>query len=164
MFCNQCRTELQADYNLCPKCGTPVGRLAQPAAVAGQGRLQRHLRTLGILWIAVGALFLIPSAVLMTLGSVSHIAIPGTEEIGRMVGPSLLSFIGTLFLLVGGAQICVGWGLMRRQSWARVAALILGIISLFHPPFGTALGIYTLWVLLAHNAGTEYQQLARAGS
>lgn len=164
MFCNQCRTELQPDYNLCPKCGTPIGRLAQPLAVPGQGRLERHLRTLGILWIVVGALFLIPSAVLLTMGSVAHVAIPGMEGMGRMLGPPLLSLIGTVFLLLAGAQICVGWGLMQHQPWARIAAVILGILSLFHPPIGTALGIYTLWVLLSNNAGPEYEQLARASS
>jgi hypothetical protein len=40
MFCNQCRTELQPD-NVCPKCGTPVGRPTQPLAVSSQGRLER---------------------------------------------------------------------------------------------------------------------------
>lgn len=164
MFCNQCRTELQPDYNVCPKCGTPVGRSAQPLAVSSHGRLERHLRTLGILWIVVGALFLIPSAVLLTLGTVAHIAIPGTEGVARVLGPSLLTLIGTVLLLLPAGQICVGWGLMQRQSWARIAAVILGILSLFHPPVGTALGIYTLWVLLANNAGPEYEQLARASS
>jgi hypothetical protein len=122
------------------------------------------LRTLGILWIVVGALFLIPSAVLLTMGSVAHVAIPGMEGMGRMLGPPLLSLIGTVFLLLAGAQICVGWGLMQHQPWARIAAVILGILSLFHPPIGTALGIYTLWVLLSNNAGPEYEQLARASS
>ncbi len=36
MFCNQCRTELQPDYNVCPKCGTPVGRPTQPLAVSAR--------------------------------------------------------------------------------------------------------------------------------
>ena len=64
--------------------------------------------------------------------------------------------------MVGAGGICVGWGLMQRQPWARIAALILGILALFHPPFGTALGIYTLWVLLSNDAGTEYEHMARA--
>jgi hypothetical protein len=162
MFCNQCRTELQPDYNVCPNCGTPVGRPTQPLAVSSQGRLERHLRTLGILWIVVGALFLIPSAALLTLGSVAHMTIPGTEGMARALGPPLLSLIGTILLLLAAGQICVGWGLMQRQRWARIAAVILGILSLFHPPVGTALGIYTLWVLLASDAGTEYEQLALA--
>jgi hypothetical protein len=61
---------------------------------------------------------------------------------------------------VGAGGILVGWGLMRRQPWARIVAIVLGVISLFHPPIGTALGIYTLWVLLADEGGLEYRRIA----
>ena len=38
-------------------------------------------------------------------------------------------------------------------------AIILGVVSLFfHIPFGTALGIYTLWVLLPAHSEEEYQK------
>ena len=68
MFCDRCGTQLQPGYNLCPKCGKVIGEtLSFPA----QSRLGRHLHTLGILWIVVGAFWLIPSIVLMTLGSVN---------------------------------------------------------------------------------------------
>ena len=80
----------------------------------------------------------------------------------RALGPLVLYLIGGSLLVVGAGGICVGWGLMQRQPWARIAALILGIVALFHPPFGTALGIYTLWVLLSNDAGTEYERMARA--
>src|SRR6266852_3303715 len=113
MFCDRCGTQLQPGYNLCPKCGKVIA-LSFPA----QSRLGRHLHTLGILWIVVGAFWLIPSIVLMTLA-------------------------------------CVGWGLLQRQPWARTIAIVLGILALFHPPFGTALGIYTLWVLLAAESRVE---------
>jgi hypothetical protein len=51
---------------------------------------------------------------------------------------------------------------MKHQPWARIAAIVLGVLALFHPPFGTALGIYTLWVLLSGDAGTEYDRMASA--
>jgi hypothetical protein len=58
--------------------------------------------------------------------------------------------------------VCVGWGLMQHQPWARIAAIVLGVLAIFHPPLGTALGIYTLWVLLADEGGLEYQRMTRA--
>lgn len=158
MYCNQCGTELQPGYNLCPKCGTPLaGRLR---SVPAQGRVSRHLHTLGILWIVCGALFLIPAVVFFVLGSVVHLAIPGAEEMARMVGPLVLTLAGCGFLIIGAGGVCVGWGLMQHQHWARVAGIVLGILALFHPPFGTALGIYTLWVLAANGSASEYTQLA----
>jgi hypothetical protein len=37
----------------------------------------------------------------------------------------------------------------------------MGIVSLFiHIPFGTALGVYTLWVLLPAHAEAEYEKLS----
>ena len=56
MFCDRCGTQLQPGYDLCPKCGKVIA-LSFPA----QSRLGRHLHTLGILWIVVGAFWLIPS-------------------------------------------------------------------------------------------------------
>jgi hypothetical protein len=157
MYCNQCGAELQADYNLCPKCGTPLaGRLRSAPA---QGRLSRHLHTLGILWIVCGALFLIPAIVLFLLGTVVHIAVPGTAEIVRVLGPLLFTILGAGFMIVGAGGICVGWGLMQHQPWARVVGIVLGILALFHPPLGTALGIYTLWVLAPGQSATEYTRL-----
>jgi len=63
MFCNRCGTQLQPEFNLCPKCGAPVGAAAVLQSTSG--RLQRHLRILGIFWIAAGVLWIIPSLVLM---------------------------------------------------------------------------------------------------
>lgn len=161
MFCNQCGTQLQPDYNLCPKCGQPVARPMARAATSGGPRLERHLHILGILWMVAGALFLIPSIVMMTIGGFAHFMIPGQVMIARMLGPLVLYMIGGVFMIVAAGGIAVGWGLMQCRPWARVLALILGVLALFHPPFGTALGIYTLWVLLAGDAGPEYERLAR---
>ena len=161
MFCNQCGTPLQPDYNLCPKCGQPVARPTAQASISGAARLGRHLHILGILWIVAGALFLIPSIVMMAVGGFAHFMVPGQVMIAHVLGPLVLYMIGGIFMIVAAGGIAVGWGLMQHRPWARVTALILGVLVLFHPPFGTALGIYTLWVLLAGEAGPEYDRLAR---
>jgi hypothetical protein len=51
---------------------------------------------------------------------------------------------------------------MTHRPSARMLAIVLGCISLIHLPFGTALGIYTLWVLLPADADTEYRSMAGA--
>jgi hypothetical protein len=67
-------------------------------------------------------------------------------------------------LFLGGAVlgIITGWGLLQRQSWARMLAIIFGCFSLLDIPLGTALGIYTLWVLLPSKSEEEYRQIASA--
>jgi len=157
MFCSACGAPVQPHFTVCPNCGRPV-----PTAVAITlpGRLDRHLRTLGILWCVAGAIFLIPGFVLMTISSIVRVAIPATEVAARFVAPMVLSILGGSLFIVAAGGILVGWGLLKHQPWARMAAIVLGIVSLLHPPFGTALGIYTLWVLLSDQGGAEYQRLA----
>ena len=156
MFCNHCGTEIAPGSNLCPNCART---LSSGAPMAGPSRLERHLRTLGILWMIGSSILLFPALILMLLGSVVHFSIPGTEQVARIIGPFVLFLIGSIFLLVSACGIFVGWGLMKHQSWARIAGIILGVMVLFHFPLGTALGVYTLWVLLSDD-GTQYQRLA----
>jgi hypothetical protein len=156
MFCNQCGTPLQPDYNVCPRCGEPVAR---SAGAPPSARLEHHLRTLGMVWIVAGSLWLLPSLGFMTLGH----ALPFMMHrnlFGNVLFPPLLFGLGAGLLLVAAGGICVGWGLMQHEPWARVAGMALGILALVHPPFGTLLGIYTLWVLLSHDGGA-YDRLAR---
>ncbi len=157
MYCNHCGTQVQADFNVCPRCGQAVqGTLLIPS------RLERHLRILGILWMVVGAITLIPALVLMFLSSVVHIVIPFSDQLARDLGPLLMVVIGASLLFVGAGGLMVGWGLMNHQPWARTAAIVVGALALVHPPLGTLLGIYTLWALLSQDAGPEYDRLARA--
>jgi len=159
MFCSSCGAQIQPEFTVCPNCRRPI---PTGVAITLPGRLDRHLRTLGILWVVAGALFVIPGLVLMTISSIVRTAIPATESVARVAAPLVLSIIGGSLFLVAVGGILVGWGLLKHQSWARIAAIVLGIVSLLHPPFGTALGIYTLWVLLSDQGGVEYDRLARA--
>jgi len=159
MFCNRCGTQLQPEFNLCPKCGAPVGAAA--VLQSPSGRLQRHLRILGIFWIAAGVLWIIPSLVLMGYSHAPHMMI-GDEMFSHAFMPPMLFSLGIVFLALAAAGILVGWGLMNHERWARITAIVVGILTIFHPPFGTALGIYTLWVLLPADAASEYDRMSQA--
>lgn len=159
MFCNRCGTQLQPEFNLCPKCGAPVGAVA--AVPLQSGRLERHLRRLGILWIVVGVLWVIPSLVLMGISHAPHVMM-GDEMFSHAFMPPMLFSLGIIFLVVAAGGILVGWGLMNHERWARMTAIVVGILAIFHPPLGTALGIYTLWVLLPADAASEYDRMSQA--
>jgi hypothetical protein len=42
--------------------------------------------------------------------------------------------------------LITGWGLLQREPWARTLAIVMACSNMVHMPFGTFLGIYTLWV------------------
>jgi zinc-ribbon domain len=160
MFCNRCGAQLQSEFNLCPKCGNSVANKGPVALPTSRTRLERHLRPVGILWIVVGALWLIPSAVLMFISRAPHLMMHD-EFFTHAFMPPMLFSLGSLFLLVAAGGILVGWGLMNHERWARITALVLAVLALFHPPFFTALGIYTLWVLLPAASASEYERFSK---
>jgi hypothetical protein len=159
MFCNACGAPIPSGP-ACPQCGRymPAVRYSSYS-----GRVQRHLRTLGTLWIVAGCIFLIPMVVLFVLSSVVHIAVPPQEHVARILGPIALVAAGCIVALFAALGICVGWGLLGHESWARMAALIMGVLALFHPILGTLLGIYTLWVLLPGECCQEYDVMQKMG-
>lgn len=160
MFCNRCGTQIQPDYNVCPKCGNPITAGTAQPVLQTPSRLQRHLRTLGILWIVVGALWIIPSLAMIGFSHAPRI-LTGDDMFMRTFMPPMMLSMGSFFLLVAAGGVLVGWGLMKYERWARMTAIVLAILAILHPPFGTALGIYTLWVLLPADSSAEYQRLSR---
>jgi hypothetical protein len=117
-----------------------------------------HVRLLGILWLANGALYVAPGLLIMTLFG-NRFLPPDTPPFVA----NLLPAIGGFLVLVGAFSALAGIGLLMRQSWARMAALVLGAIGLINIPFGTALGIYTMWALLPVDHEEEYRALTRVG-
>lgn len=162
MYCNRCGAPLQPDFRVCPKCGIPVAMPGTPPVYAASSgsRMERHLRTLGILWIVAGCLWLIPGLVFFGIFSGFH-ATAHHMFWGWPFGPPFMFALAPVLFLIAAAGICTGWGLMQREPWARIVAIIVGILVLFHFPLGTLLGIYTLWVLLSNDAAAEYEKISQ---
>ena len=162
MFCDQCGTELQPGQPSCGRCGKAVLGLG----AYRRNRVQEHVRLVGILWMAYSALLVFAG---IAVEIVAHTVFSGIgvfregppANVSDWLRP-LLTFVGGLVLLKAVAGFFAGWGLLQREGWARVVALIVAFISLFNVPIGTAIGIYTLWVLLPTQSDDEYHALAKA--
>ena len=59
----------------------------------------------------------------------------------------------------GVVHLILAWGLYERKQWARPLGLAIGFLALLRFPLGTALGIYTLWVLLPEISAREYEHI-----
>jgi hypothetical protein len=117
---------------------------------------------LGIVWIVLSALRILPIVGLhwfWHFGNAYGWPFPGAFP-QHFLG--ILGLISGLWAVTGLVGIVVGWGLLTWQPWARILAIVFGCLALIHIPFGTALGIYTLWVLLPAESEREYRQAARA--
>ena len=80
---------------------------------------------------------------------------------GEMLFQGGLFSLGIILGIFGVLHLLLAWGLFERERWARMLGLALGFLALVRFPLGTALGIYTLWVLLPEESGREYERLAR---
>ena len=162
MFCDQCGSQLQAGQLHCSRCGKTV---LGPHQIR-RNRVQEHVRLLGILWIAYSVLHVLGAAFMLVivrafLSGAFHIPNGPPPEFFLLARP-IVSFIGWLLVAKAVAGFIAGWGLLQREQWARILALVVGFLALLHPPLGTALGIYTLWVLLPAQSDTDYKTLAAA--
>lgn len=154
MFCQYCGGELVEGVRFCPRCGKAI----MPAVPAhAGGRIAEHVQLLGILWLAIGAFRLIPALILVGL-SLAPILPPGVPQFVRGIFPA----IGALLLVWALISIVTGGGLLARKSWGRMLAIVFGGLNLVDIPFGTALGVYTLRVMLGEQSEQEYRQVVGA--
>jgi hypothetical protein len=156
MFCNHCGAALHKPFSFCSACGKPAGNVP---LLPVRSRIAGHIRLLGIFWLAMSAFRLLPGVALLVIFRPEHHAFLHDVPLFVM---DLLQTIGWIFVGAALIGIAAGWGLLERQPWARMLAIVLGCFSLLDLPFGTAIGIYTLWVLLPAASEHEYSQMSRA--
>ena len=158
MYCDSCGAKLDEGQKFCRACGKPASTEAALRTATASARVAQHLRVLAALWIVRAILLVIPGLFLLWF---HNYALPPEvpPDVQTFVRP-LLGAISWVFVLCGAACIAAAYGLLERLPWARLFTIILGAISLVEVPLGTALGIYTLWVLLPESSDVEYRQLA----
>ena len=162
MFCDGCGGAVQAGQAFCSKCGKQI---IGPVMVAAphRGRVEDHIHLLSIFWFAISALNGVGGLFLVILANTlfPHLRemkdVPPDVPIGFLT--ALVSTLGIIVLAKAACGFVAGWGLLKREPWARVVTLVLAFISLINFPFGTALGVYTLWVLLPGQSQQEYDSL-----
>jgi hypothetical protein len=120
--------------------------------------MRSHLRLLGVLQLAWGAIGLLlgVATLLLAVGGLA-IGMTGTGD-GVGAGVTALTFgVFAGALLAGGAaNAWAGRSIRRQEPAGRSAVLWLAVPNLFVLPFGTALSIYAWWVLLHHEARSIY--------
>lgn len=131
--------------------------------------MAQHVKILGILHIVFGALGAIFALLMMTVfGGIAGVVNMTAETRDAAVAAPILVVVGgivTIFiLLISIPGIVAGVGLLQFRPWARVLTIVLSALELLHVPFGTALGIYGLWVLLSNGTETLFRPPYPAGA
>ena len=115
--------------------------------------IRTHITILGILYMVFSGIFLFVAILLFVVLTGSGILSGDPDAV--IVTGAVGTILGVFFLVLSLPGLLAGYGLMKHYAWARILAIVLGILNLFNFPLGTALGAYTLWVLFT----PEGQQL-----
>ena len=110
-----------------------------------------HVDLLGVLFIIWGLLTTLIGVSTLALGVAAAALVAsrsGGSQVAAGVTAAAFTTLAVMAIIWGVIHIAVGVPLRRRQSWARLVALMLGSVDLVLLPYGTALGVYALWVLL----------------
>ena len=126
--------------------------------------MRAHFDVLGWLHALWGVFGVLTGASLLIIATG---AVLSAGELGDSSGPLVPTVIlllagGLLLGLYGVLMIGVGRALKRRSSGSRLAALLCVVPNLTVIPFGTALGLYTCWVLLNDDARQAFGRPPRA--
>jgi hypothetical protein len=120
---------------------------------------------LGRLHFVWGVFGVLTGLSLAVLAVGTGVALAELGSSGRAEHAAIWVFaFGAVFLAGGGGVMMVlGRVLRRRRPSGRTLALALAIPNLLFVPFGTALGVYTFWVLLDDDARRAFGRPPRGG-
>lgn len=115
--------------------------------------MKSHVDFLGALFIVWGLLTVVigVSTLALGVGAATLITSANRGDGGQVAaGITAAAFATLAFLAIfwGTAHVVIGVPLRRHRPAARLMALMLGSVDLLLLPYGTALGIYALVVLL----------------
>jgi hypothetical protein len=134
-----------------------------------RSRVEPRLQTLGTFWCLYALYRVVSAAIAMlmlravTLYSLGGVEWPLGHEFGQsaptwMAG--LLPVVAVVILLGVALATFTGWSLLKRKPWGRTLSIVTAILALLKFPFGTALGIYTLWVMVPAESAMEWEAIA----
>jgi len=63
----------------------------------------------------------------------------------------MMGFISIFYLMFMLPSIVAGYALLKKKSWARMAAIVAGVVAGMNFPVGTGACVYALWFFFSEN-------------
>ena len=124
--------------------------------------MKEHLTILGALYIAYSAQGILAATIVLV--AVAGGGFLSGDPDAILITSSVGVTISSLLFSLASPGLIGGIGLLKRLPWSRYVVLILGCFNLMVIPFGTILGIYTIWVLIKPEAITAFEPTNPGGA
>ncbi len=112
--------------------------------------MRKHVELVGVLYFVWGGVALLLGVAFLSLAfGTASIEVP-PEEAGSLAAGVIVGMFGALAglsLIWGVVHMWDAVAIRRHRHSGRAVAIVLAVLNLFLLPFGTALGVYALWVL-----------------
>jgi O-antigen/teichoic acid export membrane protein len=108
--------------------------------------MERHVNTIATLQIVFSSIGLAIAILFFTFFNLIGSFVDDHEA--EFVLKIIANVIMVLVTVISIPGILAGIGLFKRKEWARILTLIISVLNLFSFPFGTALGVYSIWALV----------------
>jgi hypothetical protein len=121
---------------------------------------EQHNKYLAWSHIAYGGFFFLMMALFLILFGAMFF---GVSAAGPNAPPMFFFLFIWLFIAAMYAAMTIpafiaGYGMLKRKKWARIWAIISGVIAAMQFPLGTAVTVYTFWFLFSDPGKNLYEQ------
>ena len=116
---------------------------------------EKHVKLLAWLYIINSGLLVL--AAIAVLFSITLTGLFSGEIAGIIIAPIIAIVAAIIMVLLALPGLLAGKGLLEGKGWARVLAMVLGALNFFNFALGTALCIYTFWVLWGQEADPIFE-------
>jgi hypothetical protein len=124
---------------------------------------EEHNKFLGIANLAYGGFHLLMMFVMLVFISVMFTAIANDPHGSPPPPGFFLPFIliaGLFQTIFSIPPFIAGYALLKRKRWAKIAAIVSGVMSAMSVPVGTAVSVYTFWFLFSEPGKVLYDGVA----
>lgn len=108
--------------------------------------MDKHVTAVAVLHIGFGAMGLLAAGFVFLAIAGGGLLSGELEAIFITTG--IAAAVGGFLALTSLPSIIGGVGLLGRKSWARMLILVVAVFHVLNVPIGTAVAVYTFWVLL----------------
>jgi hypothetical protein len=120
---------------------------------------EEHNKYLGWAHLIHGGLFLLFVVFILAMMTFMFLTMPGPPQ---GPPPAFIGIMWVFMLVIYGLMLIpnfvAGYALLKKKSWARIAAIIAGVVSAMSAPIGTAVAVYTFWFLFSEPGKSIYDR------
>ena len=111
-----------------------------------ENKMQKHVTVVAALQVGYSLFGIIAAlAVFIVLRQVSHFA---DDYEAQYVLWAVGTYVPLFLFIISIPGLIGGIGLFLFQRWARILVLIVSALAILNLPIGTAIGVYSIWVLV----------------